>query len=145
MVQFKKAWNIQDATEYFLPSFQTKEGIEHRSSTLWVSTLIISQLYEQQGEISVGILKRVADNPLLKDWVRVLLSGEVSGLEQLRAAGRWVELSVLPKWGGSWQILDKFSLESTTTFFFLATGGGLLSLGLKCTLEKKSEAILCIL
>lgn len=52
---------------------------------------------------------------------------------------------MLPKWVSSGQILAKFSVESTTSFFFLATGGGLLSLDGKCTLGKKSKAVLRIL
>lgn len=56
------------------------------------------------------------------------LSGGGSGFKQWRAAGRGIELLVLSKWGSFGQISDKFSPESPTVFFFLATGSDLLSL-----------------
>lgn len=77
------------------------------------------------------MLKTITDNPLLKDRTRGLLTGKGSGFKQLRAAGRGVELSVLPKWSSFGQVSAKFSHKSPTSFWFLATGSVLLSLGPK--------------
>lgn len=77
------------------------------------------------------MLRTVTDNPLLKHRIRGLLTGKGSGFKQLRAPGRGVELSVLPKWSSSGQVSAKFSQESPASFCFLATVGGLLSLGPK--------------
>lgn len=62
--------------------------------------------------------------------MRGLLTGKGWGFKQLRAAGKGVELSVLPKWSSSGQVSAKFSHESPASFCFLSTGGG-LSLGPK--------------
>lgn len=62
--------------------------------------------------------------------MRGLLTGKGSGFKQLRAAGRGVELSVLPKWSSSRQVSARI-LTCPISFFFLATGGVLLSLGPK--------------
>lgn len=58
------------------------------------------------------MLKTITDNHLLQDRVRRLLTGKGSGFKQLRAAGRGVEVSVLPKWSSSGQVSAKFSQEA---------------------------------
>lgn len=75
--------------------------------------------------------------------MRGLFTGKGSGFKQLRAAGRGVELSVLPKWSSSGQVSARFSqAQPLSSFWPLEVA--CCPLDLKWTPEKECQAVMCI-